>query len=92
MATPGLSEAITVTLRNRSAKLADNMSDNNALLKRLKEKGKIKPVSGGRTIVQELDYAENVTYARYSGYETLNISPSEVFSAAEFNQLGLLAA
>jgi hypothetical protein len=35
--------------------------------------------------VQELEYAENGTFKRYSGYETLNISPSVVFTAAEFN-------
>lgn len=85
MASPGLSEIITTTLRNRSGKLADNVSDNNALLKRLKEKGKIKPASGGRTIVQELDYQENATYLRYSGYETLNISPQDIATAAEFS-------
>lgn len=85
MASPNLSEIITTTLRNRSGKLADNVSDNNALLKRLKERGNNKLVSGGRTIVQELEYAENSTYTRYSGYETLNVSPSDVFSGAEFN-------
>lgn len=85
MASPNLDEITTTTLRNRSVKLADNVSDNNALLKKLKEKGNQKLVSGGRTIVQELEYAENSTYTRYSGYETLNISPSDVFSAAEFN-------
>jgi len=85
MASPNLSEIITTTLRNRSGKLADNVSDNNALLRRLKQRGKIKPFSGGRTIVQELEYAENSTYTRYSGYESLNISPSDVFSAAEYN-------
>lgn len=42
-------------------------------------------VSGGRTIVQELEYAENGTYKRYSGYEVLNISPSDVFTGAEYN-------
>jgi len=42
-------------------------------------------VSGGRTIVQELEYAENGTYKRYSGYEVLNIAPSDVFTGAEFN-------
>lgn len=52
---------------------------------RLKKKGKVKPVSGGRTIVQELEYAENGTFKRYSGYEALNISPSDVFTGAEFN-------
>jgi len=84
MASPNLSELVTTTLRNRSAKLADNVSNNNALLYRLKEKGNNK-VDGGRTIVQELEYAENSTYTRYSGYETLNISPSDVMSAAEFD-------
>jgi hypothetical protein len=54
-------------------------------LYRLKEKGKVKPAAGGRTIVQELDYAENGTFLYYSGYDTLNVSPSDVFSAAEFD-------
>ena len=80
-----LTEIVTTTLRNRTGKPADNVTKNNALLKRLKTKGKIKTVSGGRTIVQELEYAENGTYKRYSGYEALNISPSDVFTGAEFN-------
>lgn len=85
MASPNLSEIVTTTLRNRTGKLADNMLDNNALLNRLKKRGKVMPVSGGRTIVQELEYADNQTYKRYSGYETLNIAPSDVFTAAEFD-------
>jgi hypothetical protein len=85
MASPGLSEIITTTLRNRSGVIADNMSENNAILFRLSKRGKVKPVSGGRTIVQELTYAENSTFQRYSGYELLNTSPSDVISAAEFD-------
>jgi hypothetical protein len=80
-----LTEIVTTTLRSRTGKLADNVTKNNALLKRLKKKGNVKTVSGGRTIVQELEYAENGTYKRYSGYEALNISPSDVFTGAEFN-------
>ncbi len=80
-----LTEIVTTTLRNRTGKPADNMSKNNALLNRLKRRGKIKTVSGGRTIVQELEYAENSTFKRYSGYETLNIAPSDVFTGAEWN-------
>lgn len=80
-----MTEIVTTTLRNRTGQLADNVSKNNALLNRLKKKGKVKPVSGGRTIVQELEYAENGTFRRYSGYESLDISPSDVFTAAEFN-------
>ena len=85
MTSPNLSELVTMTLRNRSKKLADNVTENNALLMRLEKRGKRKPVSGGRTIVQELEYAENSTYKRYSGYEILNIAPSDVFTAAEYN-------
>ena len=85
MTSPNLSELVTTTLRNRTGKLADNFTNNNALLYKMKKKGKVKPVSGGRTIVQELEYAENGTFKRYSGYETLDISPSDVFTAAEFN-------
>lgn len=85
MASPNLSEIVTTTLRNRSGRLADNVSDNTALLMRLKERGKIRKVGGGRTIVQELEYAESSTYKRYSGYENLDISPSDVITAAEFN-------
>lgn len=84
MAFPNLSEIVTTTLRNRTGVLQDNVSRNNALLARLNKKGRIKPFSGGRTIVQELDYANNSTFTWYSGYQTININPSQVFSAAEF--------
>ena len=85
MAAPNISELATVTIESRTRSLADNMSDNNALLMKMKEKGKVKTVSGGRTIYQELDYADNSTYTRFSGYQPLNVQPSEVFSAAEFD-------
>jgi hypothetical protein len=80
-----MNEIVTTTLRNRTGKLADNVSKNNALLNRLEKKGKRKMVNGGRTIVQEMEYAENGTFKRYSGYEALNISPSDVFTSAEYN-------
>ncbi len=80
-----VTEIVTTTLRNRTGKLADNVTKNNALLYRLRARGRVKPVSGGRTIVQELNYQENQTYKRYSGYEVLNISPSDVFTGAEYN-------
>lgn len=87
MASPNTSytEIVTTTLRHRSGELADNVSNSNALLMRLSQKGNVRPVSGGRVIVEELEYAENSTFKYYSGYETLDISPSDVFSAAEYN-------
>lgn len=84
MAFPNLSEIVTTTLRNRTGELADNMSRNNAALLRLSRRGNLKTFSGGRTIVQELNYADNQTFQWYSGYQSLNIAPSQVFSAAEY--------
>ena len=85
MASPNLSEIVTTTLRNRSKTLADNVTNHNALLRRLNERGNVKVADGGRTIVQELDYAANSTFKWYSGHEVLDIAASDVISAAEFN-------
>ncbi|MGO4125714.1 phage major capsid protein [Inquilinus sp. YAF38] len=85
MASPNLTEIVTTTLRNRSGKLADNVTKNNALLAKLAAKGNAKPAAGGRTLVQELEYAENSTFQYYSGYQLLDVSPSDVFTAAEFD-------
>lgn len=85
MASPNISEIATTTIQNRSGILADNVTKNNMLLMRLNRKGKMKVVSGGNQIYQELEYAENGTYIRYSGYDTLNVSPSDVFTSAVYD-------
>jgi hypothetical protein len=84
MASPNLSEIITTTLRNRSKSLADNVTNHNALLQRLSTKGNISTVTG-REIVRELEYASNGTVSFYSGYETLNVEPSDVLTSATFD-------
>lgn len=85
MAPPNLSELVATTLQNRRGEFADNVLKHNALLSRLKMKDKVQLADGGYTLIEELDYAENSTFKYYSGYEVLDISPSEVFSAAEFD-------
>jgi hypothetical protein len=40
--------------------------------------------SGGYSIVTPLEYAQNGTYQRYSGLDVLNVSQSDVFTAAEY--------
>lgn len=50
----------------------------------MKEKGSLQFADGGASIYQEMEYAENSTYTRYSGYQTLNITPSDTFTAADF--------
>lgn len=85
MANPGISELVTTTLANRSRKIADNVTKNNALLFTLKEKGNIRPFSGGRTIYEEMSYAENSNFGWYSGYEELPTAAQDVLTSAEFS-------
>ena len=84
MASPNASEIVATTIAHRSDRLADNVSKNTAFMHQLKERGKIKPVDGGRHIQENLSYAENKTYKRYSAYETLNIQPQDVITAADY--------
>lgn len=78
-------DIVTTTLRNRSGKLADNATRTTALLDRMRRKGKVKPATGGRTIVQELETALNTNGGWYAGYDTLSTSPFEPFSSAEYD-------
>jgi hypothetical protein len=87
MASPNstFTEIVTTTLREHPGVIADNVSGHNALYRRLKTKKGIKKIDGGYEIVEPLDYAENSTFQRYSGYDTLNISASDVLSAAKYS-------
>lgn len=86
MATPStvFTEMVTTTDRTWGRKVTDNVSKHNALLNRLKAKGGIKTVSGGYEISEPIDYAENGTYQRYSGYEGLNTSASDVITSVKY--------
>lgn len=78
-------EMVTTSLRNHAKKLVDNVTDHNGLLRKLKENGNITTKSGGYEIVFPLEYAENGTYQRYSGYDQLDVAASDVFSAAKYD-------
>jgi hypothetical protein len=84
MATPNDSEIVVTTIQKRSGKLADNVTANTALLFKLKEKGNVRPFSGGEEIMEEIEFAENGTFGWYSGYDTIDISPSEVLTDATY--------
>ena len=73
----------TTTLANRTRELADNITKNNALLSKLKAKNKIKMISGGSKILEELEYGEG-DMVWYSGYDTISYTPKQLFTAAEF--------
>lgn len=79
------SEIVATTLRSATGKLADNTSTNNPVLRRLRSRGKIKPWRGGYAIRQEIHYSGNTTWTRYSGYDPLNVAPSETIGSYEFD-------
>ena len=88
MASPNstFTELVTTTMRHHKKKVVDNVTKNNALLTLMKERGNIKTdAAGGYEIAIPLSYAENSTYQRYSGYDTLNIGASDVLSAAKYD-------
>lgn len=84
MAFANVSDIIATTIESRTKSIADNVTKNNALLRRLEMRGKIKTVSGGSKIFQELSFAENGNAGWYSGYDLLPVAAQDVISAAEF--------
>jgi hypothetical protein len=67
-----------------NASISDILAtNNNALLMKLKKKGRIKTFSGGHKILQELSFAENTNAGWYSGYDLLPVGVSDVISASE---------
>ena len=86
-ANSAITDIIATTIQSRSGELADNLTNNNALLRRLKSKGNVRPFSGGNVILEEIMYNDpNTNNANsYSGYEVLNIAPDSPISAAQFS-------
>lgn len=78
------SELATTAYRNHRKEVVDNVTRHNALYRRIAAKGKTRLEDGGISIVTPLDYAQNSTYQRYSGYDNLNVGASDVLSAAEY--------
>jgi len=84
-ANSNISDIMATTIESRTRKIADNVTNNNALLAKLKKNGRIKTFSGGTKILQELSFAENNNAGWYSGYDLLPVGVSDVLSAAEYD-------
>lgn len=85
MAFPNVTDIVATTIENRSKKLADNVTKNNALLARLSKRGNVRTVSGGSIIFEELSFAENGNVGWYSGYDLLPVAAQDVISSAQFD-------
>ena len=82
-----ISDIIATTIQQRSGELADNVTNNNALLRKLRAKGNVRPFGGGNVIVEEIMYADSATITAnsYSGYETINVGQNSPISGAQFS-------
>ena len=85
-ANSAITDIIATTIQSRSGELADNLTQNNAILQRLNSKGNVRPFSGGNVILEEIFYDDTTTNNAnsYSGYEVLNITPDSPISAAQY--------
>ena len=86
-ANSSISDIIATNIQSRTGELADNVTNNNALLRRLKDRGNVKTFSGGNVILQEIMYSDSTTNNTnsYSGYEVLNVSQNSPISSAQFS-------
>ena len=82
-----VSDIIATTIQHRNGVLADDRTNNNALLRTLKKRGNVRPFSGGNVILEELMYNDPSTNNAdsYSGYQLINISPDSPISAPQFD-------
>ncbi len=80
-----VSDIVATTIEQRSRKLQDNVTLNNALLAYIKQSGGNRPFGGGSSIMEEFSFAENGNAGWYSGYDLLPVAAQDVLSAAVFD-------
>ena len=78
-----LQEVFSLALEDRSRGYQDLVSNSNAILFVMKERGGWRPFEGP-SIRERLLYNETGSYTRYSGFEYLNPTPTELINDAEF--------
>jgi hypothetical protein len=83
-ANANISDIVATTIQNRSRKIADNVTKNNALLAWMQKRGNQRTFGGGNVIMEELSFAENGNAGYYSGYDLLPMAASDVISSAEY--------
>lgn len=61
------SDIIATTIQSRTHAIADNVTQNNAVLTYIKKAGGVKTFSGGSSILQEISFQANGNAGYYSG-------------------------
>lgn len=84
-ANTAITDLIATGIDSRTGEIADNVLGNNPILANFKKKGRVKTVSGGVTIVEELSFTTNPNGGAYDGYDPLPTAPADVISAAQYD-------
>lgn len=74
---------LTTTIENRRGEIQDNIFNDLPTIKFLKDKNRVR-LDGGASIVQHMMYAKNTTGGFYDGYDILDVTPQEGFTAGQF--------
>ena len=81
----GLSEIVATTWENREQKTADAVADNQPLLFKMREKGKIVTVNGGRVIWEDILFAQNSYVQSIDPTEEINLGYNQTITGFEFS-------
>ena len=84
MPSPNLSSILSLTLANYSKTIADNVTNNNAILWKLKARDKVRTFDGGHIIYEQVSYDGNSNAGWYSGFDILPTAATEEITAAEY--------
>jgi len=82
---PNYDKILSTTLSNYRKSIEDNVFNTMPLLFWLRKNNRKVVLDGGAKIIVPILYGKNETVKSYSGYESLDVTPQEGITAAEFN-------
>jgi len=82
---PNYDKVLSTTLGNYRKSIEDNVFNNMPLLFWMRKNNRKVVLDGGAKIIVPILYGKNETVKSYSGYESLDVTPQEGITAAEFN-------
>lgn len=84
-ANPNISDLIATTLEYRSGEIADNVTNNNAILKAITKSKNATKADGGQYIMETFSFAQNGNGTFYNGYDILPTGAQDVITGARFD-------
>lgn len=81
---PSFGELASVTINKMSKTAADNITQQNAVLREIEKSGNVDEVDGGLAILETIEFANNVNAGSYSGYDILSVAAQDVLTSASF--------